>query len=78
MPEKRLLYTIDETVELLSLSRATLYRLTERGEIPTIKIGRAVRIPAAALEAWIAEQYAADGNGAGVEPTPLQDRSAAR
>lgn len=38
----------------LQVSRATLYRLIARGEIRSLKIGSARRIPVAALEAYIA------------------------
>lgn len=53
--EKKLV-TAAEAAVLLGISRAHLYGLVMRGEIPSIKIGRARRIPVSALEEWIARQ----------------------
>jgi excisionase family DNA binding protein len=44
---------------MLSIDRSTLYDLLMNGEIPSIKIGRARRIPVKALESWVADQTAA-------------------
>jgi excisionase family DNA binding protein len=37
----------------LSISERTLFTLTQRGEIPAVRIGRAVRYEAADLQAYI-------------------------
>ncbi len=52
----KLLLTADEAARALSIHRSTLYELLMCGDIPSIKIGRARRIPVAWLEKWIAEQ----------------------
>ncbi len=49
----KLAYTIEEASTLISLSRAQIYRLIDRGEIETIKIGKARRITARQLEAFL-------------------------
>ncbi len=57
---ERLLYTLPQACEQLGISLTKLYRLINTGEIKTIKIfERAVRIPAAELEAFIARRIAA-------------------
>ncbi len=38
-----------ETARLLNLSKASAYAAAERGEIPTIRIGRRLLVPTAAL-----------------------------
>lgn len=38
------------------MGRTTVYELISRGGLRTIKIGRARRIPASALEQWLAQQ----------------------
>lgn len=53
MPTAELL-TVPEAARRLSLGRATTYQLVRRGELPSVRVGRAVRVPARALEAWIA------------------------
>ena len=50
--ESRLL-TLSEAQELLSLSRSTVYALVRAGELEAVKVGRALRIPADAVAAFI-------------------------
>jgi excisionase family DNA binding protein len=47
------LYTVKDICETLSLGRTHLYQLIARGEIETVKIGRARRITHEALEAFL-------------------------
>jgi len=53
MPMTTLLYTLDESAEQLRVSTRTIRRLTERGELPFVRIGRAIRIPVASVKKWI-------------------------
>ncbi len=39
------LISISEFQQMLGISRSTVYRLMERGEVGRVRIGRAVRIP---------------------------------
>jgi excisionase family DNA binding protein len=53
-PEGRaLLLRATEVADLLGVSRAKAYELMASETIPTLRIGRSVRVPRAALEAWI-------------------------
>lgn len=47
------LLTVAEAAQRLSLGRATTYQLVRRGELPSMRVGRAVRVPVRALDAWI-------------------------
>jgi len=49
----KLAYSIEEAAELLSLSRAHLYRLIDLQEIGSITIGRSRRITAKQLEDFV-------------------------
>lgn len=40
----KLAYTVKEVAELLSLSRAQLYRLMDQGDLHFVKIGRSRRV----------------------------------
>lgn len=53
--EKRLL-RIGEVVETLGLSRSEVYRAIARGELVTVKFGRATRIAAEDLDLFIARK----------------------
>lgn len=45
-----------EVSAILRLSRAKVYELAAAGELPTVRIGTAVRFPEAALRRWISER----------------------
>lgn len=49
------LLSLDEASEKLNVSRSTVYRLVGAGHLPAIKIGRATRISASAVEQFIAD-----------------------
>lgn len=51
-PETMLL-TAPEAAKLLAIGARTLWRLTDDGEIPVVRIGRAVRYDRRDLLAWI-------------------------
>jgi len=59
----QLLLNPEEVARALGISRTSTYELLRREELPSIKIGRSRRIPAAALRAWVDAQ-------AGVEQGP--------
>ena len=44
------LLRVDEAARFLSIGRSTLYELIAQRAVPTVHIGRAVRIPTAALK----------------------------
>lgn len=45
-----------EVAAALGVGRATAYGLIASGTLPIVRIGRAVRVPRAALEAWVRKQ----------------------
>ena len=45
--------------QLLGIGRTNAYQLMLRGEVPTIRIGRCVRVPRDGLAEWIRENTAA-------------------
>ncbi|MCL6559630.1 MAG: helix-turn-helix domain-containing protein [Firmicutes bacterium] len=48
--------TVKELQAALGISRPTAYELINTKDFPAVRIGRAVRIPKAALEKWLAEK----------------------
>ena len=54
MDTDRMLFTVPEVALRLGLGRSLVYQLVMRGEIDSITVGRARRIPATALEEFIA------------------------
>lgn len=47
--------TIPEAAEFLRISRAGLYKLMDRGELPYVKIGRCRRVPRRAVVEFAAK-----------------------
>ena len=54
-----LLVTARDAAKLLAVSERTLWGLTAAGELPAVRIGRAVRYSVSDLKAWIARKCAA-------------------
>ena len=46
----RLVLTVEEARNLLGLSRGSMYEAVRRGQIPSLRIGRRILIPCAALQ----------------------------
>jgi excisionase family DNA binding protein len=51
-----LLYRAEEAAKVLGLGRSKVFMMLARGELPCVRIGRSVRVPRHALEAWIRQQ----------------------
>ena len=47
--DERLILTVKETQIILGLSRSLVYQAIETGEIPSVRIGKRILIPKAAL-----------------------------
>lgn len=56
MADSRLLLTVSEACDQLRLGRTTVYQLIRDGRLPSLRVGRSRRIPAAALEQFIEQQ----------------------
>ena len=52
----RLLLSPKEAAQALAISERTLWQMGKDGVIASIRVGRSVRYPVAALERWIEEQ----------------------
>lgn len=52
----KLLWTCREAAAALSISERTLWKLTNEGDIPCVRIGRAVRYDPADISTWIEAQ----------------------
>ena len=55
-PTQRLLLRVPEVAKALGLGRTKVYELISTGELPVIRLGRAVRVSVAALHKWVEER----------------------
>jgi excisionase family DNA binding protein len=60
----RLLLTALEAAEALAVSPRTLWGLTDRGEIPCVRLGRSVRYDVEDLRAYVASKKSGGPAGA--------------
>lgn len=56
VPPRRLLLRVEDAATELAVSRSTLYQLISAGELATVVIGRARRVPFAEIERLVAER----------------------
>lgn len=49
MADEPIVYTVPEVGQQLGIARSTAYDAAKRGDIPTIRVGRRLLVPAAAL-----------------------------
>ena len=62
-----LLLTPDDVARELRLGRTKTYQLLRSGQIPTLRLGRAIRVSRAHLEVWIADRQSEVGE----RPVPV-------
>jgi excisionase family DNA binding protein len=48
--DERLVLTVSEAASVLRLSRAFTYELVARGQLPSVRFGRRIMIPRAAIQ----------------------------
>jgi len=53
---QRLLLRVPEVAKALGLGRTKVYELIAAGELPVIRLGRAVRVSVTALQKWVEER----------------------
>lgn len=54
MKKKAQTYTVDEVAEILGIGRNGAYEGVKSGEIPSIRIGKRILVPKAALDRMLA------------------------
>ena len=51
-----MLLNVAQVAKLLSLGRTKVYDLIATKQLPVVRFGRAVRVPAASLQRWLEQQ----------------------
>lgn len=54
---------VPEVAEVLRIARSRAYELVAEGEIPSVRIGRSLRVNREELDRWLQEQRYPDGGG---------------
>lgn len=66
-PAERPTLTIEEVARFIGISRSSAYEAAGRGEIPTLRFGRRLRVPTAKIR----QLLALDPESVRPDPTPL-------
>lgn len=53
---ERLLLRVSETAKIIGLGKSKTYDLIAKGELPSVRIGKCVRVPVASLKEWVDAQ----------------------
>ncbi len=53
---EKLLLKPSEVAQILGIGRSLIYELIARREIPSIRLGRCIRIPSESLQRWLKDQ----------------------
>ena len=61
--DDRLWLRPEEAAKVLSLGRAKVYNMIAAGELPSVRIGRSIRVPAGRLREWIHHREVANDAG---------------
>ncbi len=53
----------EEVAQVLSISRSKVFQMITAGELPVVRFGRSVRVPARLLQEWLAQRTAEQKGG---------------
>ena len=60
---EKLLLKPSEVQQLLGCGRSIVYRLISEGDIPSVRVGRCIRVQRKSLDKWIVDHENAKGDG---------------
>jgi len=67
---EKLLIRPRDAAEILSISKSQVYVLVSSGQLPSVKLGRSVRIPYQALVAWVDREVGVNSSPEFYNPIP--------
>ncbi len=59
---EKLLLKPSEVTQILGIGRSLVYELIARKEIPSVRIGRCIRVPSESLQKWLKDQENGQAN----------------
>ncbi len=60
---EKLLLKPSEVTQILGIGRSLVYELIARKEIPSIRLGRCIRVPSESLQQWLKDQEIKKNDG---------------
>jgi excisionase family DNA binding protein len=74
-PETTPTLTVEQAAELLGLGRSSGYLAAQRGEIPTLKFGRALRVPTVKLRQMLGIDAEREPDSSTAEVVPIRQEA---
>lgn len=74
-PEEQPTVTVEEAAHWLGLGRSSAYEAARRGEIPTLRFGRSLRVPTARLRVLLGLDPEPTGETGSATVVPLRPES---
>lgn len=68
---EKLLLKPSEVAQILGIGRSLIYELIARGEIPSVRLGRCIRVPTESLQRWLRDKE--DGKSKESKESQRQD-----
>jgi excisionase family DNA binding protein len=72
---KNVFYTAPEIATLFKTSRALVYRLISQGHIPSVRVGKAVRVTSDSLDKFIQDNMSGQSFSARVPDRSIENQS---
>jgi excisionase family DNA binding protein len=60
---EKLLLKPSEAAQVLGIGRSLIYELIARREIPSVRLGRCIRVPVESLQQWLRDKENCQSNG---------------
>ncbi len=60
---EKLLLKPSEAAQILCIGRSLMYELLARKEIPSVRLGRCLRVPTESLQRWLKEKENSNNSG---------------
>ena len=67
-------FTIEDLAKYLKISKSTLYKLAQRGELPGVKVGRHWRFHKDAVDDWLRRRPNDEESAGLIRPRPAAPR----
>lgn len=72
---EKMLLKPSEAAEILGIGRTRTYEMLASGELPSIRMGRSIRVPVAALKRWVEERQGVQSAGREAGRQPDEENS---
>lgn len=63
--KERVVYNVEDLVDLLGISISSVYKGINSGEIPSVKVGQRILVPKKMFDEWLSKRQAKESRKSG-------------